>query len=270
MWIEDVFLRSNNNPEATKRILATVEESKSEAIFMLGDLVALGHNKRGWGTIDRFLEAMKKKGRPVFAILGNHELMGKPLKGEANFQERFPDHVKTGYVRIVDSIAVMMMNSNFSLLSIEEFRMQSDWYKKKLIELDDDDAIRAIIVCCHHSPFTNSRLVRPSKNVQDEFIPAYLQSKKAALFLSGHAHIFEHYKIKGKDFLVIGGGGGLRHPRSRSSILQPDHAAGHKPVFHYLTVIRKHGILEAVSHALQPDFDGFDPHYRVTVEVGKK
>jgi hypothetical protein len=89
---------------------------------------------------------------------------------------------------------------------------QDEWLKKTLADLDADAAVQSVIVCCHHSPFTNSRIVRPSKEVEEKFVPLYLESRKARLFLSGHCHAFEHYKVKGKDFLVIGGGGGLRQP----------------------------------------------------------
>jgi hypothetical protein len=43
-------------------------------------------------------------------------------------------------------------------------------------------------------------------------VPQYIKSKKAKLFLSGHAHAFEHFEIDGKNFVVIGGGGGLQQP----------------------------------------------------------
>jgi hypothetical protein len=40
-----------------------------------------------------------------------------------------------------------------------------------------------------------------------------MKSSKCRLFLSGHAHTFQHFKdtVANKHFLVIGGGGGLLH-----------------------------------------------------------
>ena len=32
------------------------------------------------------------------------------------------------------------------------------------------------------------------------------------MFVSGHAHAFEHFNISEKNFVVIGGGGGLQQP----------------------------------------------------------
>jgi hypothetical protein len=52
------------------------------------------------------------------------------------------------------------------------------------------------------------------------------------LFLSGHCHGFEHYKIGGKDFMVIGGGGGLHQPLKQGEGCLPDLASDYKPLFH--------------------------------------
>jgi hypothetical protein len=267
MWIEGVFLRKDNNPEATKKILADILAGHPKATFMLGDVVALGISSRAWIVIDYFLKQFASAGIPVYGLLGNHELMQRPLKGEKVFQKYFPEHVRTGYVKIVDSLAVIMLNSNFSTLSADDIIIQNDWYRKTLGELDTDPGIAAIIVCCHHSPFTNSSMVRSSKNVQQEFVPYYLNSKKCRLFLSGHAHLFEHYRYKEKDFLVIGGGGGLRHPLSRSILQLPDLAKDYKPAFHYITLSLNHDQLQVISHRLKPDFSGFEEGLKLAIPL---
>jgi len=85
-------------------------------------------------------------------------------------------------------------------------------YNSKLNELDNDSSINIVIVGTHHSPYTNSTRVSPSDEAQQYFVPGYMKSKKGKLFLSGHAHAFEHFIMEGKDFLVIGGGGGPQQP----------------------------------------------------------
>jgi hypothetical protein len=124
--------------------------------------------------------------------------------------------------------------------------------------LDADAEIQFIIVCCHHSPFTNSRIVKPSTEVQNKFVPAFIESRKSHLFLSGHAHAFEHFKVKGKDFMVIGGGGGLTQPLRQSIGSLTDLAADYKPMFHYLTVAPAGDHLDVISYHLRKDFSGFE------------
>ena len=80
----------------------------------------------------------------------------------------------------------------------------------------------------------------------------YIESVKARLFISGHAHIFEHFIVNGKNFLVIGGGGGLYHPiktnKSGHKDLEPDY----KPRYHYIIVNAYTDFLEVVSNKLRP------------------
>ncbi len=52
MWIEGVFLRKDNNPEATKKILSGIFDSRPSSLFMLGDVVSLGVSTRAWVIID--------------------------------------------------------------------------------------------------------------------------------------------------------------------------------------------------------------------------
>src|SRR5204862_8046548 len=107
-------------------------------------------------------------------------------KGESNFQRRFPGHVRTGYVVLKDSIAVVLLNSNFQKLSAQDIATQDAWYMRTLAELDQANDVRAVIVCCHHSPFSNSRLVGSSPAVQRHFVPPFLNTTKACVLISGH------------------------------------------------------------------------------------
>ena len=70
--------------------------------------------------------------------------------------------------------------------------------------------------------------------------------------------LIEHFYMQGKDFLVVGGGGGIHQPLNASSTAIKDEAADYKPMFHYLSVIRINNQLSVTSHFLKPDFAGFD------------
>lgn len=266
MLVETILLRAYKNREATKLLFSDVLERLPAAFFLLGDVVNLGYSGRQWRPIDRYLEALRLAKIPVHGILGNHEVMGRPIEGQRQFQKRFPDHKCTGYVVRYDTTAVVLVNSNFKTLTPKQEREQDAWFEQTLQELDNDAAVHAVVVGCHHSPFTNSRIVRPSKEVEQKFVPPYLASRKAILFLSGHCHAFEHYKVKGKDFLVIGGGGGLRQPLRQGLGTLADLSPDYKPMFHYITVTSLGDSLALSSYQIKKDFSGFEEGIKMDIK----
>jgi hypothetical protein len=263
MWVEALFLKSHQNVKATALVLDDILRRHPRTLYLLGDVVNLGYRKRPWKKIDKYLDNCRIKGMEVHAILGNHDVMGRPKKGERNFQQRFATHVRTGYVHVTDSVAVVMLNSNFGTISPADLQQQQDWYESTLTALDAHPEVAAVVVTCHHPPFTNSRLVQSSKMVQQRFVPAYLASKKACLFITGHSHAFEHFRHEQKDFLVIGGGGGLRHPLDTSEKRRPDLSGNYKPLFHYLVIRKGPQELIATSFALKADFSHFEEGYEL-------
>lgn len=258
MFVEKLVLKPNHNRAATAGIFAAIEQDKPQSLYMLGDVVGLGSSRRKWKKVDAFLDNCRKDGTSVCGLLGNHEVMGRRKRGERFFQQRFPMNVSTGYVSVTDSVAVVMLNSNFSALSAADENKQQQWYTGTMAALDGADSVKAIIVCCHHAPFTNSNIVKCNKTVQQQFVPAYIASRKAQLFITGHAHAFEHFSVQGKDFLVIGGGGGVHQPLDTGTGALDDLAVDYKPMFHYLSVKRMDNNLVVRSHFLKTDFSGFD------------
>lgn len=258
MWVETLLLKSHNNRRATRLLFEDILLRQPSSFFLLGDLVNLGYSNRQWKPIDTYLEKIRASEIPVHAILGNHEVMGRPREGIRKFQQRFPEHVHTGYVVRIGNVGIVLVNSNFSSLTPNEDAAQTVWYKSTLEEMDADTDIHFIITGCHHSPFTNSRIVKPSKEVEQKFVPAYLASPKSCLFLSGHCHAYEHYKVEGKDFKVIGGGGGLRQPLRQGIGTLSDIASDYKPLFHYVTVEVLEDSLNVTSFHIKNDFSGFE------------
>ena len=212
LWVEEIFLSSNNNEIARSILFNRIAKSRPEAVFHLGDLVSLGYSEESWIPFDQFLSILHSLQIPFYPTLGNHELMIFSDDGEENFISRFPFYSKTGYYKKIGSLAFILLNSNFSDLTDEQIEEQQNWYKDRLNSLENDPSVKAVIVGCHHPPFTNSRIVSSDEDVQQLFVPEFMRYTKTRLFLSGHAHSFEHFSKSGKDFLTIGGGGGLRHP----------------------------------------------------------
>ncbi len=258
MWIETLWLKSNNNRQATKSIFNDFVTRQPASVFLLGDVVSLGSSNKQWKPMDGYLARLRSKGIKVSAALGNHEVMGRSGKGQKKFQQRFLNHKKTGFVDVTDSVAVILLNSNFRSLTKTEDEEQLTWYKTTLTQLDEDPSVRFIITGCHHSPFTNSKIVGSSMAVRQKFVPLFCSSPKSKLFLSGHSHNFEHFREKGKDFLVIGGGGGLHQPLKFGADVLKDLSTDYKPLFHYLSILREDNQLNLTSIRLKPDFTGFE------------
>ncbi|MDQ6815113.1 MAG: metallophosphoesterase, partial [Bacteroidota bacterium] len=141
MWVETLFLKSNQNRLATKDIFNDILTRDPAAVYLLGDVVALGSSNKQWKPMDVYLQKLRSKGIKVNAALGNHEVLGESAKGQKKFQIRFPKHSKTGSLDVTDSVAVILLNSNFSDLSATEDTAQVNWYKRTLEQLDADPSI---------------------------------------------------------------------------------------------------------------------------------
>jgi hypothetical protein len=210
---ETLLLPRQGNEEARAAIFERIlAEPSLAAFFHLGDIVARGSSEEDWKPIDEVLGRLTKLGVPVYAGLGNHELLSTAAQGRANFRRRFPQFARSWFSVRIPPLAVIVLDSNLGALSAAERAAQAEFYRRELAALDAVPAVRGIVVCTHHPPFTNSTIVRPSAGVKAEFVPSFLSAPKALLFLSGHSHAAEHFIWEGKHFLVLGGGGGLLHP----------------------------------------------------------
>lgn len=258
MWVETLWLKSHGNEQATAALFSELLAQEPTGLFFLGDVVNLGFKQKRWVHVDKMLKTARELGFKVHGLLGNHEVMRRPAAGERAFQARFSEHVRTGYCVRQDSVAVVMLNSNFDKLTREEQEAQRTWYTSTLAALDTAMNVRAVIVCCHHSPYSDSRIVGSNADVQRVFVAPFLQRSKTTLFISGHAHLFEHFSDMGKHFFVIGGGGGLHHPLSKDRGMKENLDPEYDPLFHYLSVQRCGERLVLVSRRLKDDFSGFE------------
>ena len=258
MRIEKLFLKYHHNEKATAILFEQIVKLKPETLFILGDVTSWSAKEKKWNAMDGYLQACRNSGIKVSALFGNHDVVGSLRKAESNFMKRFPDVAPTGHYRIVDSLAFVMLNSNFKKMKSREIEYQQKWYEETLALLDKDASVKIIIVSCHHAPYTNSKVVASSKSVQEYFVPLFIRTNKCRLFITGHAHAFEHFVQSGKDFLVIGGGGGIHQPlRTDIKDVQQDY----KPQFHFLMLTPRHGYVQIESYGLKEDFSGFEERH---------
>jgi hypothetical protein len=207
---ERVLLREQNDIQR-KRVMEEIGRGMPSAMVFLGDCVSTGGDENCWKMFDTLTATIRSRNVPAFELVGNHEYMGSQPKGLQLCAARFPLIAKsTWYTVRLGQTAIIFLNSNFSKLCSTDDTTQVRWYRKTLQSLDADTSINSIIVCTHHPPFTNSTIVSANADVRREFVPPFLVSPKTILFLSGHAHAYEHFQFQGKNFVVSGGGGGPR------------------------------------------------------------
>jgi len=265
--VEELVLRPNNNDGAREMIFSQILADRPDCIITLGDMVSMGFMPSAWKSYDNFLARARKARVPVFATLGNHELMLYSSTGAEEFNSRFPWYSKTGYAVRVGTLAIAILNSNFGDLSKRERATQLAWLDSTLAAWDVDSTVSAAIVACHHPPFTNSTIVSPSEEARDTFVPLYLRYAKCMLFLAGHCHAFEHFRHQGKDFLVMGGGGGLQQPLlTGSGAIWEDLFPKKTEVrmFHYLRCRISARGLDISVRMVKENFAGFEDAYELS------
>jgi Icc-related predicted phosphoesterase len=268
---EKWFIGANRNEEATDAIFSNILKEKGlKALFHLGDITSFGSFNSAWSEFDKQSLKFHQAHIPIYPAMGNHDYYLYKKPAIEQFIKRFPDIKNSWYTVSIDSIAVIILNSNYSRLSSEQINSQKEWYSRSLSELQRKPSIKAIIVGIHHPPYTNSKVTNPSVKVQNDFIPLFIKTKKCKLFLSGHAHTFEHFRNGGKDFLVIGGGGGVQHPlllgsEQRWTDISPFHTEIRG--FHYLLCEQKNDTLNAAVIMLNSDFKTFNKVYEIKISI---
>jgi hypothetical protein len=205
------FWRERNDQQR-KLILEEIGTRQPAFVVHLGDLTVRGSSKKHWQEFDDLHKAWREKKIPCFPILGNHEFYGNDQKSLDYYFGRFPYlERRRWYSFIWKNLGLILFDSNLSTLTPEEKTRQKRWYLSELERFEKDENIDSVIVCCHEPPFTNSRVVGPNKQVEDNFANPFLRFSKTSFFFSGHAHTYERFELEGKSFIVSGGGGGPRH-----------------------------------------------------------
>ena len=180
-------------------------------LIILGDLTARGSSSKHWEYFDTYSAPIRAQKIPVLPVFGNHDYYGSNKTALGHFFLRFP-HLKkkTWYDFVFRNTGFVFFNSNFGDLSEKEKKEQQRWYLERLSRWEKDPEIRFSVVCCHHSPYTNSTVISSSSGVRENYAAPFRKLKKTAFFFSGHCHSFEWFVEGDKNFVVSGGGGGPR------------------------------------------------------------
>ncbi|MBK9181515.1 MAG: metallophosphoesterase [Ignavibacteria bacterium] len=222
-------------------LIREVVQSRPDALILLGDQVFTGSSSEDWRFFDRIMVPVLKARIPTFPIFGNHEYIGVDEVAYSNMASRFRITRSTWYSMIMDSIGFVMLNTNFDEFSRDTAVKQLRWFKTHMRQLTENPAVRCIVVCGHHPPFTNSAIVPDEHILQQYFVPLFERSPKSRLWLSGHSHAYEHFRHRTVHYVVSGGGGGPRHLLYLEKNLRRHDDLYPGPMirpFHFLTIQR--------------------------------
>jgi predicted phosphodiesterase len=257
MLVEKIFLKDNKNTQYRDVLFFDIALHRPENLFLLGDLTSNGSKPKRWGPVLQFVEILRKFNTNVYAIPGNHEYFGNERKGMQKYTKVFPDCPLYGYYNVIDSVAIVMLNSNNNKIPRDSAIMQLAWFWKVMNILDSNGSVKVIIVCTHHAPYTNSKVVSPSKFLLTDYVPRFEKSPKAKLFISGHSHNLEVFgSSSGKHYIVDGGGGGLTQPllKPQKRLYKDIVPQDTKPIFFYLIVNRAGDRLSVKARGVFKDF----------------
>jgi predicted MPP superfamily phosphohydrolase len=256
LFVEKMVGKTYRNGEATSRLFDDIEKKSPANLFILGDITGAGSQNHLWKPVDEAIQKLRQQNVAVHALLGNHEYFFNSKKAIDNYRKRFPTDALNGYCIRTGNMGVVMLNSNFDRLSTVEANLQQKWYLSVMDSLDNDPSIKAVLICTHHSPFTNSKVVSPSLTVQNCFLPRFFASQKTKLFLSGHSHNLEYFTKDKKHFLVTGGGGGIAQPLYTDKKQRFTNLIdwSEKPLYFYIVVEYKHNSLVMKAYGFKKDF----------------
>ncbi len=224
------------------QLMQQVADECPDALILLGDQVFTGSSSEDWKFFDQIMQPVRRTGIPVFPIFGNHEYLGQDRVAYKNMAARFPAIRSTWYTVVVDSIGFVMLNTNFDEFNRDSAVKELRWFKTRMRQMTANPAIRCIVVCGHHPPFTNSAIVPDEHILQTYFIPIFERSHKSRLWLSGHSHSYERFQHNNVRYVVSGGGGGPRHILYLEETLRRHddfYPGGTVRPFHYLALQRE-------------------------------
>lgn len=226
------FWRPRYDDERLLVIRALADEAPA-FIVNTGDLVSAGSDPAQWRDFHDENRPIFSKKIPYFPGLGNHEYMWNREEGLARTFASFPQLKGRKWYEIrFPPALVLVLDSNFGELDDDEAAAQERWLEETLGAAERDPAVRHVILCCHHSPYTNAVAHGDSRAVQRRFLSR--KTPKVHVVVTGHVHAYERFLVDGVQCVVSGGGGAPLMQLDTAKPRHPDLFRGpaYRP-FHY-------------------------------------
>ncbi len=202
-----------DNRAARAQLIAALVRAQPDLVLHGGDLVTWGSSGRSWAAFDALFEPLRRAGVPLWPVYGNHDRMPLRRAAERHMEARFPWLSPAPFTgRRMGPLAVALLDSNRRRLGAARWEAQRARFRAWLAAWEADPGVRGVLAVWHHPPYTNSRLVRPSRLAREGLLGPVLGASKGLAVFCGHAHAYERFHVAGREIFVAGGGGGPRQP----------------------------------------------------------
>jgi 3',5'-cyclic AMP phosphodiesterase CpdA len=195
---------NRTDPTAHAAVARAMLQVPSAFVVNTGDMVEDGSDADAWQTFFG-VEAALLRDRPIFAAVGNHEILDD-LAG-TNFARYF------GFPG-VGGPSKLYGTQRFGLVRFFFLNGMHGWESGEEREWLERALTSAVV---HHGPWASGPH-GSNANLLDAGIPELLGTHHVDMVLSGHDHIYERGSSDGLKYLVSGGGGA---PLYRIDRLEP-------------------------------------------------
>jgi Calcineurin-like phosphoesterase len=219
-WFVRAVMRRESTRGAQARLMADLRAHSDELALLaiVGDLVFNARSESDWRHFDELVAPLAGR-LPVLPAIGNHDYpcrLVRICRQDAvapRFLARFPWFAPgRPYVVPYGDVALVFIDSETGIA--EQGRWLTDWLGEHGREY------AWAIVLLHRPPHTDSVLpdVAPDPALALHIVAALADAAPVPVFVSGHAHGYEHHLVAGTHFIVTAGGGG---PRGRLAPVRP-------------------------------------------------
>lgn len=194
------------------KIMEKIAADKSDFVIIVGDLVFDDNPNTDsahaqWQAFDRLIEPVRKAGKPVYAVPGNHDMEHPDLA--RGFVQRFGARYR---YFVHKKVVFVLLNSEATGTSVRNWDLgeeQTEWLNLHPWRSSAGEASLSFVFL--HRPIYRSEIMKLDP------IGSYGRNKPglardfarlgfSAVF-SGHEHLFFHRRIHEMDFYTTGGGG---------------------------------------------------------------
>lgn len=189
-------------PKERDLVRAKIRELEPDYVVLAGDAVGEGFLKPFWSSFRKHYGDL-----PIWPVLGNHDLHGSNRRALRYYFETFPNTEQRRWYPVRrPPVLILLLDSNFSQMSHEEFHQQAVWLAESLEAAERDPEIRAVLLVTHHPPYS-AHMGGGNDRVRRAFWDTAEKYSKFVAFFSGHHHAYQHIEVGQRHAFVTGGGG---------------------------------------------------------------
>jgi acid phosphatase type 7 len=237
-----VYGDTRSDPTAHAAVVRALAGSSCDFLVNTGDLVADGGSAADWQSFFD-IEGKLLAERPVFVVIGNHELTDG--RAGASFARYFgfkgADDLPHPYGTVrLSNVRFFFLNAMHDWGSGQE----RQWLEQELGRADTEPGIAWRIAVMHQGPWSAGPHGGSATMVESR-LPQLLAAHGVDIVFSGHDHIYERGDAAGLKYVVSGGGGA---PLYRLAKIATTHKA--ESTYHYVEVTTSPKAMRLVAYRI--------------------